>query len=470
MVAPFARTYSVASGPINGGRFPGGLMAGVVALGDASPAGSFSMNQSAMAGAVALDDLSPSGSFEKSLAAETALIGDSLTTHLLGYNWSPFFWINGIAARGGQKLIANAGVAGDTVSNMNSRVDNAYTNASPGLSGLGTLGVVYFRGGTNDARAGTSIASLSSTYTTLLNKIKAYCSRVVILSVPPIGPSESSYSTKNALTQDYNTWLADFAAANSSGFTFVDDSANLRDGTGAQLSGYFNSDGIHNAGRATYKEGIDAAASLSTLFSGYTSPVSSDAADMYPAQPQWNDNHVMAGTGGSAGSGWTGSVANGYSIGSNGSGIGGTLSKEAADGGDSNATPWQRVKPTSVARTGAGESIRITKALTGRTVTTSDPGTLDMVVELRFNSFDTNYFSVFRLWVQGNTGAAVSVDLDLKMGGEVITHGSVVHRIALPRPTATAQSSLTLYWDCLISANNTGAMGSFDFRCLTVRG
>lgn len=406
----------------------------------------------------------------QALDAGTALIGDSLTTHLLGYNWSPFFWINGIAARGGQKLIANAGVAGETVGNMLSRVDNAYTNASPGLAGLGTLGVIYFRGGTNDARAGTSAASLASNYTSLLNKIKGYCSRVVILSVPPIGASESSYATKNALTQDYNAWLSSFAAANPSSFTFVDDSANLRDGSGAQLAGYFNADGIHNAGRATYKEGIDAAAALTTLFSGYTSPVSSDAADVYPAQPQWNGNHVMAGTGGTAGSGWSGSVADGYSIGSNGSGIGGTLSKVAADGGDSNATPWQRVTPTSVARTGAGESIRITKSLTGRTVTTSDPASLDMVVELRFNSFNTNYFSTFRIWVQGNTGAAVSVDLDLKMGGEIITHDSVVLRIALPRPTATAQSSLTLYWDCLISANNTGSMGSFDFRCLTVRG
>ena len=43
--------------------------------------------------------------------ANTAIIGDSLTTEKLGYNWSPFFWINGLGAKGAQKLIHNAGVS-----------------------------------------------------------------------------------------------------------------------------------------------------------------------------------------------------------------------------------------------------------------------------------------------------------------------------------------------------------------------
>lgn len=404
-------------------------------------------------------------------AEATALIGDSLTTHLLDYNWSPFFWINGIAAKGGQKLIANAGVSGDTIAQMLARVDNEYTNANPGLAGLGSLGVVYFRGGTNDARNSSPISGLQSTYTSLLTKIAARASKVVILSVPPIGPGESGYASKNSLTQDYNAWLSSYAAANASKFTFVNDSANLRDGGGAQLSGYFNPDGIHNAGRATYREGIDAAASLATLLAGYASPLSTDAADVYPAQPQWVSNHTMSGTGGTAGSGWTGSVATGFSVESNGGGIGGTVAKVAADPGDPNQTPWQRVTPTQVTRTGAGESVRIGTVLAGRSLpSSSDPQSFDVMVELRFNGFNAAYFNSFHLWVQGNTGAILTPDIELKMGGEVMTHSSVVLRHSLPRLPSAAQASAVLLWDMLISQNFTGSMGSVDFRCLTVRG
>ena len=403
-------------------------------------------------------------------SARTALMGDSLTTHLLGYNWSPFFWINGLAAKGAQQLLANSGVSGDTVSQMNARVNNSYTNANPGLAGLSPLGLIYLRAGTNDARNSTPIASLAAGYTALLNTVKSYCTRVIILSVPPIGSTEGSFAAKNALTLEYNTWLAAFAAANPSGFTFINDSANLRDGGGAQLAGYFNPDGIHNEGRATWKEGIDAATALSSLFAGYgyTSPLSTDSADVHPTQPQYVSNHTMTGTAGNVGTGFTGQVATGWSVERNGGGITGTVAKVAADVGDPNQAAWQRVSPTQVTRTGAGESIRISTALVGPGVTSSSPDSLDMMVELRFNAFDTRYFSVARAWIQGGIDQ-VTHDLDLKMGGEIITHPSEVVRHQMPRRTMTTQASLTLIWDWLISANNTGSMGSFDFRCFTVR-
>jgi PKD repeat protein len=402
--------------------------------------------------------------------ANTALIGDSLTTEKLGYNWSPFFWINGIGALGAQKVIHNAGVSGDTISQMLSRVNNMYNDPSPGLDGLGTLGIVYFRGGTNDARASTALSGLTSTYTSLLNAIKTYCTKVIILSVPPIGPSESSYASKNLLTQDYNAWLAAFAAANPTGFTFVDDSANLRDGSGAQLSGYFNSDGIHNDGRATWKEGVDGSADLASLFSGYSyvSPLSTDPADVYPAEPQWNDNHTMSGTGGT---GFSGTIATGYGVSGYGSGFAGTCSIVAADVSDPNQVPWQRVTPTQVGYTGSGEALLITKALTGRTVTTVDPAVLDIMVEIRFIAFDTNYFKWSRIMVMGNTSSQpIMPDLDLKMGGEIITQDSVVARIAMPRILANTESGLSIRWEFATRSAFTGSMGSFDFRCLTVRG
>lgn len=404
------------------------------------------------------------------MSSRTALFGDSLTTHLLGYNLSDAFWINGMQAKGAQQIVANAGVSGDTIADMLARVDNAYTAGSPGLDGIDPLGAIYFRGGTNDARALTTIASLSSGYTSLLSAIKAYCDHVVILSVPPIGSADGGdYATKNSRTQDYNAWLSDYAAANA-GFTYVDDTAVLRDGSGNAVAGYFI-DGVHFNGEAVYLCAAEGASLLAPLYAGwaYVSPLSSDASDVYPAQPQWVTNHVNAGTGGTVGTGFTGTIPDDWSVSANGSSITGTVAIVAADGGDSNATPWIRVTPTQVTRTGAGESIRIGAALSGRTISTSDPSALDVMVEIRLNAFDAAYFSAFRLWVQGNLGDALTADLDLKMGGGPITK-TVTLRHKMPRPTAVAQSSATLYWDCLIAANNTGGMGSFDFRCLTVRG
>jgi lysophospholipase L1-like esterase len=400
----------------------------------------------------------------------TALIGDSLTTHLLGYNWSPFWWFNGING-GPLKMVANAGISGNTVGDMLARVDNAYTNATPGLAGLGTLGRIIFRGGTNDARASQAWASISGTVSSLLAKLKGYCTgKVIILSVPPVGPTEGGYAAINTLTLSYNAGLAALAAADPARLLFIDDSANLRDGGGAQLSGYFQSDGIHNDGRATWKEGVDAAALLTSELAEYASPLSTDAADIYPARPQWNANHVMAGTGG--GGGFTGQVANGYNVGGYGSGFAGTVAKVAADVSDPNQTPWQRVSPTQVGYSGSGEALLITGLLSGRTVTTVDPAVLDVMVEVRFNAFDTTKFKWARLLIMGSTSnQPIMPDLDLKMGGESsISHGSVVARLAMPRISASSESGLSIRWEWATRSAFTGAMGSFDFRCLTVRG
>jgi len=403
-------------------------------------------------------------------SALTAMMGDSLTTHLLGYNWSPFFWINGLAG-GKLQLVGNAGVSGQTVSQMLARVDNDYTNASPGLAGLGTLGHVFFRGGTNDARASTTAASLSATYTALLDKLGTHAEKVYILSVPPMGPSEGGYAAKNALTIEYNSLLSAYAATHAAKFVFVNDSVNLRSGDGSQLAGYFQADGIHNAGAATYQEGVDGYAALSSTLYGYSysSPLSTSNSDVYPAQPQWFTNPAMIGTTGSAGTGFTGPVVTGLSVGRNGGGITGTCSVVAADVGDTNQSSWQRITPTQVTRTGAGESIRITSALAGRAITTVDPAALDVMLEVRLNGFDSTYFSSFKIWVQGNGGTAVTADLDLKMGGGAITK-TVVLRHKMPRPNANAHTSATLFFDIPIAVNNTGSMGSFDFRCITIRG
>ncbi len=61
MAQPLAVTYTVASGPINAGRFADGAFSGAVALGDATPGGGWAVQQSSFAGAVGLDDAVPGG-------------------------------------------------------------------------------------------------------------------------------------------------------------------------------------------------------------------------------------------------------------------------------------------------------------------------------------------------------------------------------------------------------------------------
>lgn len=396
-------------------------------------------------------------------AIQTAMIGDSLTTHRLGYNWSPFQWINGLAG-GVLQLVANAGVAGETVSNMLARVDNDYTNVNPGMAGIGALGRIFIRAGTNDARAGNSITSLAANYTTLLNKLATYANRVIILSVPPIGPTEASYATKNALTQDYNTWLAQFAAANPTQFRFINDSGNLRASDGSQLPGFFQSDGIHNAGSGTTREGIDGYAAWASTITSYGYARATPDATL----AEWFGNPSFTGTAGTAGSGFTGAVVTGLTIGSYGSGFAATLSIEAAAAGDPDQTPWQVVAPNQVSRTGAGEALRISAPLAGRTITTVDPVAYEMMVEIDMRGFDTTYFSSFKLYIQGSS-AALSDDLELKIGGGVLTQ-KVMLRTKMPRPNATASTGATLYFDIPILASNTGSMGNFRFRHLSMRG
>lgn len=476
MATPVASHYAPATfRPIYGGIFAGGRMSSVgLAADDAAVAGSMASNASALGAGPAAEDALVGGAFALQTSVRTALMGDSLTTHLLGYNWSPFWWANGIAAGGALKVVANAGVSGDTIGGMLARVNNPYTNATPGLAGLGTVGRIFLRAGTNDCRSQTPWSSVSSNAVALLTALKALCTgRIVVQSVPPVGPSEANYAAINAVTLTYNTGWSSLCAADPTRLLFENDSANLRDGSGAQLSGYFNGDGIHNDGRATWKEGVDLAAStaFAAEVAGYPSPLSTDAADVYPAQPQWNDNHIMAGTGGTVGTGFTGQVANGYGIGGYGSGYTGTLSIVAADVGDPNQTPWQRVAPTQVPYTGAGEAILISKTLNGRTITTTDPSVMDIMVEARFNAFNTNYFKWSRIQLLGSTSnQPLFPDLDLKMGGEIITHGSVVARISMPRILASSESGMYLRWEWATRAAFTGAMGSFDFRCFTPRG
>jgi flagellar hook-associated protein FlgK len=224
-------------------------------------------------------------------------------------------------------------------------------------------------------------------------------------------------------------------------------------------------------GAGGYRMALTSRTALASLFAsyGYTPGLVTDSADVYPAQPQWIDNPTNEGTSGTFGTGWSGTCATGTRVETNGSGCSGTASIVAADGGDPNQTPWQRITPTAVATTG---TIYMTKTATGRTLTSGDPDTLEQLAEIRFNAVDATKISGVALWMQGYTGGAITKTATLKLAAysastisETVVQQQKFYRVGL-----SAVNPMKFYAAIGIAANHTGSLGSFDFRCISVRG
>lgn len=391
--------------------------------------------------------------------ANAALLGDSLTAP--ARNTSGFYWANGING-GKMKLAANCGISGDRTWQVLARIDNAYTAASPGLSGLPSIGRLFFRLGTNDCLDGSTVASAASNLTALLSKCAGYARKVYILAVPPMG---ASYAAANALVPTWNAWYAAYAAAHPSQFKFVDDCVNLRDGSGNQLGQYFDADQVHLGPAGVYQMGLIQADSIAPELAGYASPLSKDSADIYPAQPQWNPNPVNAGTGGGKDGGVTGTVATGIYIAHSGSAT--EVSVIAAEAGDANQIPWQRITPISGNNT---SWVRAGISAVGRTMSSVDPFALDAVVEIRLTNIDATKLGEIMLRVVADTGEMLSSDASLKMGIDTNVAKTVVLRHAIKRAGSTTPSSALIYLFVTMQANYSASVGNIDFRCLTVRG
>lgn len=388
-----------------------------------------------------------------------AIVGDSITA--TARNTSGFYWANG--ANGGKmKLVANCGVSGDRSWQVLARIDNVYTNASPGLAGLTNLGRVFIRIGTNDCLDGTAVASAAANLTSLLNKIAGYTQKVYILAVPPLG---ATYAAANALVPSWNAWYAAFAAANPSQFTFIDDCVNIRDGSGNQLGQYFDPDQVHLGPAGVYQMGLIQAAALASEISVYASPLSKDAADIYPAQQQWNPNPTNTGTGGGKDAGVSGTVANGIYISHSASST--AVSVVAADAGDANQTPWQRINPIA----GSGYAwIRASIAAAGRAMSSIDPAALDAMVEIRLSNVDSTKINEILLKTVADTGEVLSPESSLKMGEVTAINKTVVLRHALKRAGSSSPASATIQLNITTLVNYSASIGNIDFRCLTVRG
>lgn len=385
-------------------------------------------------------------------------MGDSLTDDNFGsFNTFPTF----NASSGGKlRLVANSGIAANTVSSMLSRVHNSYLAATPGVAGLADLAWIIVRGGTNDARALTPISTLAPTYTNLMNALAGYATRVLVLSVPPLAvPAE------NALTIAYNAWLENFAKADPEQFTYVDDASQLRGSSGEQLPIYFNGDGVHYSAQGTGQSGTTAAEALTHALRGYPSLVSDSAADVFPTHPQWVINPTMLGTGGSKSGSITGTVANSITI--SGTGLTAVCALVSAAPEDVNAVQWQRVT-INASTTGNGLSIKFATA--GRSMSSVDPTGLEVVMEVRLNGLDTSVAYQMTQYIQANTTEYISPQIKVAFPIAPALSKKYVLRNNRQRAGATTPASLNFYLNLNFVASFAVPIGSIDVRCVTARG
>lgn len=398
-----------------------------------------------------------------------AIIGDSLTSH--DYACTPIYWQLGLAGAP-TRLLANCGAGGQTIDGCAGQIDRDYRIEYPGFSGLPPLKLGIIRIGTNDSRGGSAIDNArKASYRTLLTRALTYAEHVLFLPVPPEG--EGITVAINTQVAGYNAFLQELVAEDPTRRHYLDDCADLVDGGGAVITSYYDSDMLHINGAGSYRMALTSEGAFAALLAslGFTagsySPLVTDPAIVYPTYPQWHPNPTNVGTGGTKGSGWSGSVIDGGLLEFYGSGGSGTASIVAADGGDPIQIPWQRMAPT-VASSGGGFGLSFTGA--GRTITGSDPDTLEQVLEVRFNDFKAYDQMVSRLFPTG--GGTITPSQYLRWSGSTGANRRATHYQKFARINAggTGATSIVRLEFGGAASGYSGAMGSVDVRCHTVRG
>lgn len=410
------------------------------------------------------------------VAPTVFFIGDSITEE----NYGACPWTMALAMLGGNapQIIHNAGHAGQSISGLISQIDLDWidlTGGAMGLDGMPTTGWGFLRIGTNNVRGAEGSTGVpidggtQADYVSVITKLLTYCEHLVIFPVPPIGGLTLAQNTAVA---GYNAYLRSLVLADATGrLHWVDDCADLVDGSGDVKAGYMHpTDELHPFPPGMYRMAMTALPQLVELFGAqtYTSGVSTDAADVYPTQPQWVGNHTNTGAAGTLGSGITGTAPTGWDV-SCSSGAGCAVSIVAADVGDSNTVPWLRFTPSAGASAGyIGADI----TGGGAAVTSSSPVDIEQIAEVRFNSVDATKIAEVTLALQVGSyylpkDARIRVD-----GWDEGTITRTWHlRKATHRRDNNAGGGSTVRNKFVIQTNafSGGGAGSVDVRCYTNR-
>jgi len=406
------------------------------------------------------------------VARTFAMIGDSMNSHSFG--GGAIRWVNGLLGAPFQ-ILANSAFNGRTLAQLSTEMGNDYTAATaPGLDGLPALGWLFIEIGTATAR-GTDIGpgnSLTPTYEgyyeTIVTDALTRAEVVVLGGLQPLG-GLGGIDNKSAVFAEWNAYLQNLAETHPSGRVYyVYDGADLADVDGVILTEFYLGDYGHNNSAGNRQRALSSLTQWQALLANqtYASPLITDPAYVYPTYDQWNPNHVNDGTGGTFGSGWSGTCPDDMRIEGNGAGTGGTVAIVAADVGDANQTPWVEVTPTS---SQSGSNISISFTGSGRTITTTDPETLEQLIEVEFIGLQNHYG--LATWIQAS-GALKLTEVALEIGWaatETLTESLILEQ-KLYRQNPGATGSTTHYIYVAGGATASGSMGKFRFRNATVEG
>jgi hypothetical protein len=393
-----------------------------------------------------------------------ALIGDSNTEH--SFRATQAYWRNGLLG-GVLDLRANSGKSGVGIVDLLTQVDELYTNgANAGLQGLPPLGWVILQFGTNGWRGATVVDStMRSQFTTLVNKLKLVAEHVVIITMPPAGGVATAKAAGYPVVRAY---FQEFVLADTSNRThLIDGWGDVIDASGNIIPVHWLVDEYHPSGAGSLRVAQTEKAQFEALFAlqGYgRAPLVTDPADVYPAQPQWISNPTGAGNV-SFGGGWSGNLPTGWSISTNGSGIGGTTAIVLADVGDPNQVPWVRITPTTQSNFA---QIYLGFTASGRTITTTDPSELEQLVEVRFNGMTR--FNMLEFWIQNNSGNKFVQTAYLKWGETIGAFETAVLRQRYYRGSGVAGGTPqgVIYIHSVVAGS--GDVGYVDVRCPSFRG
>jgi lysophospholipase L1-like esterase len=163
-------------------------------------------------------------------------LGDSITLGATDYSanslGASFPLYAQLFSKGRCLMVRNAGIAGNTTTQMLARFDTDVTPYAPAT--------VFILGGTNDSGALVATATYQANIAAIVAKVRAIGARPVLGTIAP----NNAGGTRMTLVRQWNNWLKRYGAAN--GITVVDFYATLADPTNGQyLSAYSSGDGTH---------------------------------------------------------------------------------------------------------------------------------------------------------------------------------------------------------------------------------
>lgn len=403
------------------------------------------------------------------VARTFAMIGDSMNS--LAFGGGAIRWVNGMMGAP-FILLANSAFNGRTLFQLSGELANSYkATETPGLGGLPALGWLFIEIGTATARGtddspGVELTpELEGYFHTLVDDALNYAEVVVLGGLQPLG-GVGDLANKSACFGRWNAFIENLAVTHASGRVYyIYDGADLADENGAVYTQFYLSDRGHNNDAGNRQRALSSLSQWQALLANqsYASRLVTDAADVYPATTQWNPNVTMSGTGGTKGSGWSGTLPDGFYVETYGVGLSGSCSIVAADVGDANQVPWLRITQSTTDVAGA---VSLNWDGSGRTLTDTDPETLDQLIQIRFNSL-TKAQEIW-YWTQSTSGQRITEIAKVGWSGndtltETITLHQKQYRLA---PTATGGTKHYLY----LFNSGSGGTGSLDIRCPSVRG